>query len=138
MKGWSFISFDKRGRPTAQGTVVEKVGDEEWLCYFQAGPKSNGQIVTASDMRSWQLFPDNEALNEYMRSVAEEQAAQQKQAADAAGGDGGGDTPGDAEDDGGASELELDPNAEGEVPQENANESSSDSDSETPGGKTDD
>ena len=139
MKGWSFIAFDKRNRPVSQGVVVDQVGDGEYLCQFQAGARSNAQIVNATEMKTWQLFPDQEALTNYMRALAEEQAEQQKQAADAAGGEGDTGDPGAGGDgDDGASELERVPNAEGEAPQAQTPESDNESDIEKPDEETDD
>ena len=134
MKGWSFIQFDKRGRPRAQGQVVDQVGDGRYLCQFLAGDKTHAEVVESKNMETWQLFPDREALEAYMQAIAKEVAESQKSAADATGGNGEGGEPGGGSDDAAgngdpASALERVPKESGEsdpeeqTPSENVSES---------------
>ncbi len=75
-KGWAFIELGPRGELRRTGVVVDRVSEGLYLCHFKKGKLSDSQVVLANQMLSWKLFPDEQELQGWMKSMQEAQQIQ--------------------------------------------------------------
>lgn len=68
MQGFRLLVIGADGKPTNHGTVLNRITDEKWLCYFSRIPNL-GRICDVVEMETWLFFPDDDAMNTYILSL---------------------------------------------------------------------
>ena len=78
MEGLHFLIISSDNVPTNQGIILERIGLERYLCYFARVP-SYSRVCRLEQIEGWRLFPTEEKLSEFIKSIgSEDDASKQK------------------------------------------------------------
>ena len=67
MQGMRFLLLGEKGAPINHGTILQKVTDDRYLCFFARVP-SVSRLCHVEEISGWNLFPDEDALNTFLRA----------------------------------------------------------------------
>lgn len=67
MQGMRFLLLSEAG-PTNHGVITQRVSEDKYLCTFMRQPQSS-RLVTTDEITTWNLFPNDEAMNTFIAAL---------------------------------------------------------------------
>jgi hypothetical protein len=71
--GFKFLILGKENKPLNHGTIIEKVIEGKYLCQFTRIPTSC-RVVDVTEIQGWNLFPTDDAMNEFIAALEKKPA----------------------------------------------------------------
>ena len=77
MQGMRFLLLNEKGIPVNHGQILQKITDDRFLCYFARKPAVS-RVCNLDEIALWNLFPDDDAQNEFLLAVQARTGEEQK------------------------------------------------------------
>ena len=77
MQGMKFLLLNENRKPINHGVILQKVTDEHYLCAFARTPQVT-RLCHVTEITGWNLFPNDEAMNNFILSLQAETGEPQK------------------------------------------------------------
>lgn len=78
MQGMRFLLLGDDGRPFNHGIITQKVTEERYLCTFFRNPQVS-RLCHVDEIAGWNLFPNDEAMNQFIAALAAQDPKFQKE-----------------------------------------------------------
>jgi hypothetical protein len=72
MQGFRFIILGQDGAVVNNGIILSRVTDDRYLCTFVRKP-STTRLVHVEEISQWNLFPNEDAVKEFIDALSEAQ-----------------------------------------------------------------
>lgn len=73
MQGMRFLLMAEAG-PINHGIITSRVTEDKYLCTFMRNPQSS-RLCTTDEIATWNLFPNDEAMNAFIAALQEQPPA---------------------------------------------------------------
>jgi hypothetical protein len=71
MQGMRFLILFENG-PVNNGIITQQITPEKYLCTFFRKPQSS-RVVDIAEIQQWNLFPNDDGLNAFLKEVNTQQ-----------------------------------------------------------------
>jgi len=68
MEGLRFLLLSQKGLPINHGMIAKQITPEKYLCQFSKVP-AVARVCDITEIQGWNLFPTDEALNEFIAAI---------------------------------------------------------------------